>query len=646
MRIPLNWLNEFVKLPKSQKDLTDKLTMAGHMLDKIDKVNGNSVVDLELRGNRADCYSIIGIAREVSALFNVPVKYPNITLKIKKTKKLDDIDLKVKTPLIKRVMMAEIRNVKITNSPKWLTKRLQEYGMATINNIVDLTNYVMIETGESMHAFDLDKVGKNLEIRLAKNGEKMTTFLGKSVTLDSNDLVWANEDSVLSVAAAIGEKFHSVSSDTKNILLEGANYDRANIRRSIHKHNLLTESGIRHEKELDPNIVENGVYRFLELVHENKWGSVNRNSCIVYDYYPKPITSWKLTLNYDYLSSLSGIEFEKKIVIKILKSLNFEIVKQDKNQVEVLVPTYRTDVVLEEDLIEEVLRISGYQNIPTQILSLEIPKVVTPSYIYQELNIKNQMVGLGFDEVISSTCVREDYLEKNKSIESTKYLPVKILNRPSQDFEFLRISLFPNLYEFTQKILNERETESCLFEVGKIYFKKQGDYVEKRKLGIIYCQKNGEFIYFKGYLEALFEKLNIKSFKFEESDNGWRIFIGKELIGNGFQFENIYYCEIDLDNILDKTEKSKANLWAKYPPQIEDITLIVPEKTKIGEIVHLIKTQKQISDVEMKDVYKDSYTFRVWYQNPNKTLTDKEVEKIRNKYLKEIREKFGGIIKN
>src|SRR5258708_2450372 len=522
MGMILKWIKGIVKLTKRKKDLTDRLTMAGHMLDKIYKVDGNVVLDLELRGNRADCYSITGIAREVSALFETPVKYRKTNIKLKKVKKFN-IYLDVEAEMVKRVMVVEISDIKLIKSPKWLKERIEEYGMESINNIVDLTNYVMIETGQPMHTFDLEKIDKNLEIRLASRGEQMITFLGKTVTLDKNDIVWAQGKEILSVAAAIGSKKHSITSATKSILLEGANYDRASIRRSIHKYKLLTEAGIRQEKELDPNIVDNGIKRFLELVQKNKWGSVTRNSCVVYDYYPKPKKSWKLILNYDYLDKLSGIFIDRNVVIKILRSLNFEIVRKDKTHLEVLVPTYRTDVTLQEDLIEEILRIYGYENIPVQTLSLEIPKVVTPQFINQELNIKNQMMSLGFDEVISSTCVGEDYLEKNKSVESQSFLPVKISNRPSQDFEFLRMSLFPNLYEFTQKILNERGTESYLFEVGKIYYKKQSEYTEKRKIGITYYQRDGEFVHFKGYLEAFFLKLDIENISFETDEAGFKI---------------------------------------------------------------------------------------------------------------------------
>jgi len=297
MKIPLNWLNEIIPLPADNGVLTDKLTMVGHMLDKRLVIDGEEVVDLELRGNRADCYSILGIAREVSAIFDTKVKLLQ-TLELTKVSKLLNSNLSVDTPLVKRAAMTEAFDVKITKSPAWLVKKLTAYGMESVNNIVDLTNYVMIETGEPMHAFDSDKVKGELQIRLAKEGEKMITFQGATLTLTKNDLVWSRGTEVLSVAGAIGEKYHSISETTKNILVEAANYDRANIRRSVYRHNLLTEAGIRHEKELDPNMVDNALGRFLFLLKKHGWGTPN---CKIYDYYPKKLNPWKLKLNFDYL---------------------------------------------------------------------------------------------------------------------------------------------------------------------------------------------------------------------------------------------------------------------------------------------------------------------------------------------------------
>lgn len=650
MRIPINWLKEYVDLPEKLDELTHKLTMAGHMLDKLDKVNGNTAIDLELRGNRADCYSILGIAREVSALFNTPITYPKAYTKGKKVKQLSTTKLNVQTPCVKRVMMVEIRNAKIEKSPKWLVDKLTEYGVSSINNIVDLTNFVMLETGEPMHAFDLDKVGTDLHIRLAKKGEKMITFQDKQLVLSNEDLVWANDKQVLSVAGAIGGKENSISDTTKHILLEAANYDRANIRRSIHRHNLLTDAGIRHEKELDPNLVEYGINRFLHLVDENGWGEIQKE---ISDYYPKPVKPWKVAMDYDYLYSLTGLTIDKKKVKEIVKLLNFSIIKDTDKGLEVLVPTYRTDVTLEEDLIEEVLRIYGYDEVPTDTLSLEIPEDVTPSYIMQEINVKNALVAIGFDEVISLPFVNEKNLIYNKNLPARDVKAVRVINRPSPDFEELRMSMFPNLYAFTRKVINERGLEVRIFEIGKTYSKKGNKYVEKRKLGMMYWAKNGSnFAVFKGFLEGFFAKFTMQDIRYLDAndeiplfDNAFFIHAGKTPVGLGGIVKDMYFAQIDLDLILGKEGRPKANLWPKYPPQIEDMTLVVPERTRIGDIVDIIRGEKNVEDVQLVDMYENAYTFRVWYQDAKKTLTDKEVEGIRIKIIQALKKKFRVTVK-
>lgn len=647
MKVPLNWLRDYVKIP-DQVGLTDKLTMAGHMLDKIEIKNKHTIIDLELRGNRADCYSILGIAREVAALFNTPVKYPSIK-EVKAKKELTEVKLNIKTPLVKRVMMTTIKNVKLSPSPKWLKEKLEEYGVESINNIVDLTNFVMIETGEPMHAFDLDKIGKELQIRLAKDGEQMTTFQDKNITLTKEDLVWVSGKTVLSIAGAIGEKHHSISDDTKNILLEAANYDRANIRRSIHRHNLFTDAGIRHEKDLDPNLVNFAVQRFIQLIEENKWGVVSKT---VSDYYPEKVTPWKVSLNYEFINSLSGIEIKSEKIKKILKSLNFEIVKEAKDGLELLVPTYRTDVRLEEDVIEEVLRIYGYDQIPAQVLSLEIPEDITPKFITQELNIKNTLVSVGLDEVISSTFVREDLHNINKSVKKSQSDKVKIINRPSPDIEELRASLLPNLFDVSQKVRNERGEEVRFFEVGKVYEKKNKEYVEGRKLGIIsWSKQDSDFYTFKGILDTVLEKLGLYDIEFDNETglnnigNQYKIKIGKNIIGYGGIYKDNHYVEIDLDSILEKTNKPKVNLWPKHPPQIQDLTFEIPEQTKIGEVITTIKGTQNVAQVELTDVFKNAYTFRIWYQHPQKTLDSHEVERLRSKIVADLNKNFGINIK-
>ena len=486
---------------------------------------------------------------------------------------------------------------------------------------------------------------------MAHNGEQITTFQNSKITMTKDDLVWAKGDQILSVAGAIGEKFHSISDSTKNILLEAACYDRANIRRSVYRHNLLTEAGIRHEKELDPNMVETAIGRFLYFIKKYGWGEPDSKA---YDYYPKKVARWKIKLNYTYLASLGGIEINKNIVKKILKNLNFEIASEKKSSLEVLVPTYRTDVLLPEDIIEEVLRVYGYDKIPVHVLSLEIPKNITPPYIKQEDLLRSNASALGFNEAITSSFVKEDSLKLNVHPTKADTKIVSLVNPPSPDNEYLRISLLPNLNDLAKKGIFERADEVALFEIGKIYYKAKGKYHEERKIGFAFCQNSEDaFLNFKAQLAGFFEKANIMVPNFAGDAlllpliNSYGLSVKNKAIGWGGKLKEVYFAEVDLDSILGEEELYKVSLWPKYPPQIEDITLTFPERTKIGDVVSLIKSVNQlISQIELKDTFKNYYTFRIWYLNPKKTLTDTEVEKIRKEILEKVKEKFGGQIKD
>lgn len=647
MKIPLEWLSEFVKLPEDVSILTDKLTMAGHMLDKIEGTGKNVVVDLELRGNRADCYSIFGIAREVSAIFNTPLKYP-LTDKSHKSKNTSgNFNVNVESKYVKRVMAVKVNNIKITRSPGWLKERLEKYGIQSLNNIVDLTNYIMIETGEPMHAFDADKVGKDLYIRLAKKGQKMRTFQDKEINLTNDDLVWSNGQNVLSVAGAIGSKEFSISETTKNIILEAASYEPGNIRRTIYRHNLLTDAGIRHEKKLDPEMVEEGINRYIYLLVKEGWGEVEDS---IYDFYPDPIKPNKIQLDFKFLNAISGSQINKKQVFEIFESLNFNVNKRTDNYAIVSPPTFRTDVESREDLVEEILRIIGYDTIPANTLALEIPDDITPQFITQEKDIKSALFSLGFDEIINIPFVQPKYLNLNMSL-TDRSNPVTISNRPSPEIEEMRMNMFPGLLANTQKIIDEHGEYSLISEVGKIYFQKANKYFEKRAVGLLYWQKeNSSYRVFKGFLDALIIKSFINNVEFTPFENPifakfFQMSVNKKTIGVGGKYGNIYFAEIYLDNILDNIEKPQIKRRLKHPPQIEDLTVKIPNGVGVGKVIVAIKnSDKTISEVELKDVYNNSYTFRISYQDPEKTLNNKDVEKIRTIIISTLKEKYNIII--
>ncbi len=649
MRVPIKWLNEFVNIPKDIRVMTDRLTMIGHMLDKVTVVKGETIIDLELRGNRADCYSILGIAREVSAVFNSKLKLPE-KIEVVSVKKLKNSVLKVSTPLVNRAAIVEIFDIKITDSPKWLKDKLVLYGMESINNIVDLTNYVMIETGQPMHAWDLDKLKSGeIELRLAKNGEQITTFQDLSLSLSKADLIWAMGKDVLAVAGGIGEKYHSISDTTQNILIEAANYNRASIRKTIYRHNLLTESGIRQEKELDPNLVEMALGRFLYFIQKNNWGTFKSN---MYDYYPNPLKSWRINLNLRKLNELSGFVIQLNDVEKILKSLYFQVVLKTKDKITLLVPTFRTDVKSEEDVIEEILRIIGYDNIPVKTLSLEIPEIITPEFINQESAMRNAAVSTGLDEVISLPFISEKMSDLNVSLDNEELESATLINPPSPDTKNLRLSIFPNLLSNTNKIMNERGELASLFEIGKVYSKENEKYFESRKMGFMYWSKeNKGFKHFKSLMIALLLKANLPEVLFETTKNkilknAYNITLDGHRVGIGGQYDDVYYLEVSLDTLLGKTNKYKVSLWPKFPPQIEDLTVVLPERTVIGDVFNHIKSfDSFINEVELRDVYKDSYTFRIWYQSPDKTLDNSEIEKIRTSLVNSLSKKFGASVK-
>lgn len=649
MKVPIKWLADYVSLPKDITKLTDSLTLAGHMLDKKEFYKGQAVIDLELRGNRADCYSILGIAREVAALTNKKIKQPPIVKKIKEVKELEQVQLRVQTPLVQRVVMIEIKDVVIEKSPDWLANKLEAYGIEPINNIVDLTNFVTVETGQPMHAFDLDLVGEKIEIRLAKKDESLLTFQDTVIYLTTDDLVWVNNDNVLSVAGAIGGKKHSVNKNTKNILLEAASYNQANIRRSVHRHNLFTDAGIRHEKNLDPNLVDMAVYRFLYLLAQNKWGRIEKK---IVDYYPKPIKPWKLSLDYEKVKRVAGLNLTNTKIKSTLTALNFETKKTDRKKLTVLVPTYRTDVTQEEDLIEEVVRIIGYDKIPLNVLSKQIPANITPNYIKQELDLKESLTGLGFDEVISLSFVNEKSLKRNVAYEKNKVELVTVQNAPSPDAKVMRMTLLPNLMEFTQKVKNERGEYSQFFEIGKVYFREQGQYTEKRRLGLTFWAKDASYQHFKGILESFFAKIGLENVEFDIAldhpilKDAYTLTTGKQTIGYGGKTKGVFYVEIDLDSVLSKTKQPQATMWPKYPPQIEDITFSLPEKTLLGKVIKQMEVTPQVQKVKLVDQYKNYYSFRIWYQDNKKTLDNKEVKQIRTKIINSLQNKFGAAVKN
>jgi len=497
MRFPIKWLKKYVKpFPEDINELTDKLSMIGFMLDKpVESVNGTEVIDLEFRRNRSDCEGIIGLAREIVAAFGGSLQKPPI-LKIKDLLPLNNCIVKIEAPeAVIRFTAVQIE-VEVKKTPVWMENLLNAYGIkATGNLIIDTTNYVMVEYGQPMHAFDLEALkrveGENtkpaLIIRKAKDGEKIKVIGGKIVDLLSTDIVISGTKEPLAIAGVIGGAKTSVKPTTKSIILEAANYDRVSVRKTSRRLALLTEAADRLQKDRDPNLIEEALGRALYLLQ--KYGGATATG--YFDYYPVKVTPTIIQFNPSEVYRYGGVLLHPFDISKILERLEFKVQREreiDKPWM-VEVPTFRTDIKLPVDLVEEVLRIWGYENIPPRLLdTLPPPPIHIKEYEIEE-DIRDILTSLGMDEIITIAITSIDKIKMSYKDENDKDLEnmVSLETPPTEYSTHLRTNLFATILDNIKTKLSNGEDRIAIFEIGRTYFKDNSikidiPYREDRKV--------------------------------------------------------------------------------------------------------------------------------------------------------------------
>lgn len=514
MRIPYSWLKDYVDTNLTAKEIASALTMIGHALDKpIYEQNGDFVMDLEDRGNRADTMGIIGIARDLSALTGIKLKYP-------KEAKIPEVNNEKIKPLIKvesdkvtRWMAVEFRNVKVGPSPEKIQKRLISYGIEIINNVVDITNYVMIETGMPLHAFDTDKIDEII-LRPAQKGETLITFEGTQLLFDEEDLVAADSKKPLTLTTAVGGRESGISNSTANILIEAGLYHQPTARHSAIRHNVRNETSARLGKYLHPHYCKIAISRAIELMKEVV-GVETEN--VSFDYYPNKYQMEVVSLNEKRLNLVSGTDIKISEASKILKDLEFVIKKESNVELSVEVPYFRTDITMEDDLIEEILRIKGYETIPSYLPQRPAP----PKLIFPELNLENRikdiMVKIGFNEVISQQIIDINDSRKTEVINEEKV--VKLQNSWNKELNILRPEFISPQLKYFTSYAQHAVTPIKIFEIGRTYIKENGQgydkYKEIRKVAIT---SDTGFYDLKGVLERLFAELGLDAVSFEKID--------------------------------------------------------------------------------------------------------------------------------
>jgi len=676
-----NWLQSFFdkRLPNPKK-LGELLTLHSFEVQKIEKKENDWVFDIDITPNRVDCFSHLGIAKECGAILNSKLK----TQKSKpqsKTKNLDiknfiTIEVKSKTDC-PRYTGKVILGVKVKPSPKWLKERLISCGVLPINNIVDATNYVMLELGQPLHAFDLDKIkGENAKsqipnnvkkiiIRRARKGEKIEALDDKTYILNENILVIADKEGPIAIAGIKGGKKAQISEETQNIFIESANFDPILIRKGQRELKLKTDASLRFEHGLDPNMTEMALLRVTSLIQEIAGGKVLAGEV---DYYPQKVKPWTVNLNIKKLQKVLGIEIPPNKVLEILKRLGLEIKKRKKDIIVVGIPTIRKDLQIEEDLIEEIGRIYGYQHIPPIVPKTVLRLPEKEDALVWVSKVRRILKELGFVEVYNYSFVSEKDKQKLNLVKL-----IELENPVSDEFKYLRPSLLINLIKNIQE--NQKNFKQFkLFEIGKIFYQQKEKLFEKRMLsGVIFGEKEG-FYLIKGIVDSLLEQFGISDVFYDEYQptpedslcSFWHIrksaeikvsnkkigFLGEisKKVASLYEIKSeICAFDIDFDKLAKLAFEEQEYLpISKYPAAVRDIAILTPLDTKVADVMNIIYGAggRLLKDIDLFDIYmgeeipegKKNLAFHLIFQSDKKTLSSEEVDRLLNKIIQAIEE--------
>lgn len=635
------------------------------------------VLEIGVAANRSDCLSVIGIAREVAAIFGSPLKYPKFQL----LEEGDHIDKFATVEVLDsegcpRYSCRVITDLKIAPSPTWLKKRLENSGIRSINNVVDITNFVLLEWGQPLHAFDYDLVeGKKIIVRRAKEGEVIQTLDGLERVLTDEDLIISDASKPIAMAGVMGGASTEVSDDTKNILLESAFFNPVRVRRTSKRTNLKSESSYRFERQVDINGVVKALDRASELMRELAGGTISRG---VVDVYPSPVSWSEIKLSTKGLNSLLGTEIESDEIRKILERLGIEGKAANGEELTFVIPTFRVDITREVDLIEEVARHYGYNKIPSTLPSVVMKTEGSKTKNILENRIKQILASHGFLEVINYSFDDPAYLGLFNSTE-----PLAILNPLSSEGSVLRTSLFPGLMRNVSLNLNRQINDIRVFEIGRIYI-PEGNGLPKEITKLVVAAtgkrqqelwEKAEFDFYdlKGVLERIFELHSlVRRLRFEQTKQvgflhpgkSSKVLIQDEEIGILGQLhpeisekmdisQGVYVFEVDLDKVAEFYigEELQFGPVPRFPFVRRDIAIVVDEDLPVGDIVGEIRRVESslIEDVTVFDVFKGgavergkkSVAVSMIMRAADKTLTDEDVNRLQAKTLERLNLAFG-----
>ncbi|MBO1263431.1 phenylalanine--tRNA ligase subunit beta [Proteiniclasticum sp. SCR006] len=633
-------------------------------------LNGG-ILDLEITSNRPDCLSILGLARETRAMYETPLKKPSLTYHPIPSD-VEPVKVSLETPLARRYMAREIVDVTIGESPEWIKARLLEAGVRPVNNMVDLTNFVMLETGQPLHAFDKREITSGIiRVTEAKGGEKFTTLDENERTLKEKTLLINDDKTIIGIAGIMGGLDSEIKEDTTRVILESANFDGVTTRNASSYLNLRTEASTRFDKDIDPNLAELAMNRICHLIETLEIGKVLDYTVDVYNEKREPN---HLEVPVSYINGFLGTEISEERMVKILNDLEISTdVKEGILTIET--PTFRNDLLIKEDIAEEIARIYGYNNIEATIPHVNAPRGGRYPHQILRRKLEEYLVAQGLYESISYSFISRKDLDKVLIPEDSSLRDmVEIRNPLGEDFSVMRTSMLSSMMESLSRNEARSNDEAYLYEIGKVYLKTENVLPEEKEMLTIGMYGKDLFFHLKGIVEVIADEFALKNVSFRRSDNPFfhpgksaDILLGKKVLGsfgevhprvlaNYNMDEASYVLEMDLLTLYDSADlERKYTEIPKYPSVTRDIAVLVDDAVLVQEMENIFRKQggNLLESFTLFDVYKGtqlpegkkSVAYNLVYRNKERTLTDKEVNKVHDKIVRTLEHVLGATLR-
>ncbi len=658
--IPDSWLREYLETEAAPEEIKEYLSLCGPSVERIKKDGKDCIYEIEITTNRIDMASVYGIAREAAAIlprFGIKARLKNLDIPDKLPYTANPLPMDIADPakICNRIMGIVMKVDQMKMSPEFMQKRIEKSGVRSLNNLVDITNYVMLEVGHPCHVFDYDRVKTHTFIlRKAKKDEPIVTLDEKKYLLSDEDVVIDDGTGrVIDLPGIMGTQNSVVTPDTQRIIFFIESNNPILIRKTSMRYGIRTMAASINEKHPDPQLVNTAILRGIELYKKYAGGEISGNLIDIYPNKTKPAT---INVKYKFINDRLGIELKPQEIIDILKSLHFHVTvsSTDNSQLVITPPSFRQfDIAIPEDIVEEVARLYGYHALPTRLMEGSIPISDKPKDIPLEKIARQALKYWGFTEVYNYSFVSKDFIIKS-GLDPKKHL--KVVNPLTEEIEYMRQSLIPSI---AQNIAYNQNLESKLrlFEMANIYIPRDSGLPDEINILTIACQST--FAEMKGITETLLKELGVINYDFTPTHiplfhrrQTVDIKVGTDTLGTAGKIDpklmqifgiknDIFICQLDMQKVTKLSNPSKKYTPIPiYPPVRENLTLVNTGK-QIGDILKTVKeADSLVAGVELVDTFKNNVSLRVVYQDRKKNLESEKVKKVREKILNRLSSKL------